>query len=312
MRRGGLLRGVLAVPLLLAAVVGCSGDDGPDATASTAEDETAAQPSVGPPFAVATLTEDLVDVTRPTDGLPERPLETTVRYPDADGGPFPLIVFAHGFIDHPNEFTELTTTWAEAGYVVAAPAFPSTRVDAAGGPDAADLPNQPADVRFVIDEVARLAEGAGHELAGRVDLERVGVAGHGLGVTTVLAPTFHSCCRDDRIDAALALSGVLIDLDGAYQFSATPLMVLFGDADEFLQPTTGTDLYERAQAPKLLMTIIGGTHYQPYRDGTDPADETVAVATTRFWDHYLAGDAALDDLLSAAAVDGATTLEHDL
>jgi dienelactone hydrolase len=306
MRRRDLLRGALAAPLLLAALAGCSDEEEPEATepgTRPAEVEEAAQP----PFETATITEELVDPSRT-----ERRLETIIHYPDGERGPFPLLVFAHGFMDHPREFTELTTAWAEAGYVVAAPAFPLTRIDAAGGPNAADFPNQPADVRFVIDEVGRLSEEEGHELTGRVDLERVGVAGHGLGVTTVLAPTFHSCCHDDRIDAAMALSGILIDLDGVYEFADTPVMVLFGRADEFLPPTTGTDLYGRAQAPKLLVTIAGGTHYQPYQDGTHPADEAVAAATTRFWDHYVSGEGAVNDVLGAAAVDGVTTLQHDV
>ena len=59
------------------------------------------------------------------------------------------------------------------------------------------------------------------------------------------------------------------------------------------------------------MTIAGGTHYEPYRDEVHPADETVAATTTRFWDHYLNG-APVAGLLTAAAVEGMSTLEHDL
>ena len=39
-------------------------------------------------------------------------------------GPFPLIVFAHGSAGHPEKFTKLFSSWAAAGYIVAAPAFP--------------------------------------------------------------------------------------------------------------------------------------------------------------------------------------------
>src|ERR1700709_481120 len=53
----------------------------------------------------------------------DRPLPTTVWYPKT-GGPYPLILFSHGLTARPADYTELLTTWARAGFVVAAPAYP--------------------------------------------------------------------------------------------------------------------------------------------------------------------------------------------
>ena len=47
-----------------------------------------------------------------------RPLETVVRYP-ATGGPYPLIVFGHGYALTPGTYSRLLQAWARAGYVVA-------------------------------------------------------------------------------------------------------------------------------------------------------------------------------------------------
>jgi predicted dienelactone hydrolase len=266
----------------------------------------------GPPFRVTTVTENFVDSSRSGDGLTERTLDTTISYPRNADGPFPLVVFGHGFMDHPRDFTELATEWAEAGYVVAAPAFPLSNTDAPGGPNAADYVNQPGDVSFVIDEVARLSEQEGHPLDARVDTGHVGVAGHGLGVATVLGAAYNSCCRDERIDAVIAMAGVLIDLEGAYEFSETPVLLLYGDADQFIPPSTGVEIYEKARPPKFLVAITNGTHWPPYRDEVDPADEAVVSTTTDFWNRYLAGRrGALDELLADAVVEGMTTLQHE-
>lgn len=291
--------------VLVAVLAACTDDGGNDGDAASERKQE-------PPFLVETVTEDFVDGSRSGEGLTERPLVTTISYPSNAEELLPLIVFAHGFMDHPRDFSELATAWAEAGYVVAAPAFPLSNTDAPGGPDAADYVNQPADVSFVIDEVARLSEQEGHALEARVDTERVGVAGHGLGVVTVLGATYNSCCRDDRIDAAVAMAGVLIDLEGSYEFSATPLLLLYGGTDQFIPPPTGPEIYEMAQPPKFLVTITNGTHWPPYRDEADPADEPVIAATSDFWNRYLAdSEGALDKLLADAEVEGVTTLQHE-
>jgi len=97
-------------------------------------------------------------------------------------GPFPLIVFAHGFAGHPDKFTKLFAAWAAGGYVVAAPAFPLTNdhVTIDGG----DAVNQPADVSFVLDEVLALGKRRGSRLFHAVKRSRIGAAGLSLGGVT--------------------------------------------------------------------------------------------------------------------------------
>ena len=65
-------------------------------------------------------------------------------------GPFPLIVFGHGFGVTPGMYIALLRAWARAGFVVAAPLFPGENPRAPGGPTATDLPNEPRDMSFVI------------------------------------------------------------------------------------------------------------------------------------------------------------------
>ncbi len=88
-----------------------------------------------------------------------RTLVVVVRYPELGAvparaaGPYPLIVFAHGFNVTPATYSDLLADWARAGYVVAAPVFPLENADAPGGPDESDLVNEPADMSFVVTKL---------------------------------------------------------------------------------------------------------------------------------------------------------------
>ena len=86
-------------------------------------------------------------------------------------GQFPLIVFAHGFAGHPEKFTKLFAAWADAGFVVAAPAFPLTNSHV---PEVkiSDVGQQPADMSFVLDNVLALDKQRGSRLFHAIDHHR--------------------------------------------------------------------------------------------------------------------------------------------
>ena len=136
-------------------------------------------------FAVGLRLLHLVDTSRTitlANGTTEpRALLTEVRYPalgasdrtdlpDAPAaradGPFPLVVFGHGFDVTPALYARLLQSWARAGYVVAAPVFPLENADAPGGPDESDLVNQPADMSFVISRLLADSSSGSGPLAG--------------------------------------------------------------------------------------------------------------------------------------------------
>ena len=72
----------------------------------------------------------------PAVGSPSRN-DRLVAAPAKSAGPFPLIVFAHGFNITPTPYAPMLRAWVRAGFVVAAPIFPLTNAAAPRGPNEA-------------------------------------------------------------------------------------------------------------------------------------------------------------------------------
>ena len=139
--------------------------------------------------------------------------------PAAANGPFPLIVFAHGFAVTPATYARLLQSWAHAGYVVAAPVFPLSNAHAPGGPDESDIVNQPRDMSFVISRLLESGGAAPGPLAGLIEPNRIAVAGQSDGGETALAVAYSRRFRDPRVTAAVILSGAEISGIGGYTFA---------------------------------------------------------------------------------------------
>jgi predicted dienelactone hydrolase len=274
------------------------------------------------PFAVGLRLLRLVDHSR-LIGAEPRTLMTVVRYPavgapsasdlpDAQPerapGPFPLIVFAHGYRLAPYTYTQLLQAWARAGYVVAAPAFPLTNADAPVV-DRSDLINQPRDVRFVISQL--LAQ-RGAPLGGLIDGTRIALGGHSDGVDSALAVAYGKL-RDRPIRAALGLSGAEISAFTGFSRASrrVPLLAVQGTADSVNSPSGTYAYFADAPRPKYLLRLLGAEHTAPYQ-GEQPHLGIVARVSTAFLDRYVKGDAAAGRALAAlGSVPGLSTLQID-
>src|SRR6185312_663867 len=115
--------------------------------------------TVGVTHPVGVLATTFVDGSRPTaafgayPGSPERQLPTTIWYPSDGGGPYPLVMFAHGFAVTPASYGALLSRIAAAGYVVAAPTYPLLSGQPAGPTEALDWDQLYADTWFVTTQV---------------------------------------------------------------------------------------------------------------------------------------------------------------
>lgn len=218
-----------------------------------------------------------------------RVLVTYVRQPTEGSGPFPLVVFAHGFALTPHVYRRLLDTWARAGFVVAAPVFPVESANAPGGPDESDLGNEPRDLSFVISRLVALD--------GQVDGTKIAVAGQSDGAEAALSAAYDRRYRDRRIDAALVLSGAALPGFTPPPSGSPPLLAMQGTADPLNVPATTAYYYRLMRRPKFLVWLLGASHLPPYTTN-DRWAGAVGRATTAFLDHYLRG-APLRPLLTA-------------
>jgi fermentation-respiration switch protein FrsA (DUF1100 family) len=229
-------------------------------------------------------------------------LVTYVRYPARGHGLFPLIVFSHGFALTPQTYARLLDTWARAGYVVAAPAFPVESANARGGPDQSDLGNEPADISFVL---SRLTASTG-PLHALIDPTRIAVAGQSDGGVATLAVAYDRRFRDRRVRAAAILSGAAPAGFAGPAPGSPPLLAVQGTNDTINSPGSASAYYRLMRRPKFLLWLLGASHLPPYT--TD--DRWAAVVdrtTTAFFDHYLRG-APIGRLVAAGRQTGVARL----
>jgi predicted dienelactone hydrolase len=188
--------------------------------------------------------------------------DTPVDAPLGKGGPFPLIVHSHGFMDSFTGESYLGEHLASRGYVVAAPQYPLSNGQAPGGPTILDTPNQPGDLSFVIDQLLAQAGTPGSVIAGAIDPQKIAVSGLSLGGLTTLLSTFHPRLRDPRIKASLPMAGVSCLFTHQFYTNANvPLLLLHGDADLIVPfPENSARAFQLADDPRELVVLKNGSH----------------------------------------------------
>jgi dienelactone hydrolase len=322
-----------AVALLVVMATGGPGSQRHGTARTTPGQSTSATRLGGKPppssFAVGLRVLRLLDtgrtITLPNGTIEPRTLLTYVRYPalGAPGrtdllnapaaradGPFPLIIFGHGFAVTPDLYQRLLQSWARAGYVVAAPVFPLENANAPGGPDESDLTNQPADMSFVISRMLAASSAGSGPFAGLVDPTQIAVTGQSDGGDTALAVAYDPTYRDPRVSAAVILSGAEIPGIGGFAFPAgsPPLLATQGTADTDNPPSATNAFFNIAQRPKYLLKLLGAEHLPPYSD-QQPQLGIVERVTIAFFDGYLKHMAgALRRLVSLGSVPGTASL----
>jgi len=237
-----------------------------------------------------------VDRANPAHSAATRTLRTEVYVP-AGTGPFPVVLFAHGGGGSPDNFTQLLGAWADAGFIVAAPAFPLTSIKPSVNRDAL---NQPADLSFVLDRVLADAKDTSSSLYQRVDANHVGMGGVSLGGATVLG--LASCCRDSRIDAMMLMEPVKGPFANQVVSFETPVMFVHIKTDRIASYSTSAQAFAAAAPPKFLMTLHGGKHAEPYNNTPSAHHHAVIGATTAFWNAYLHGQTAAVAEISRAGI----------
>ena len=264
------------------------------------------------------------------DGSRDRKVPVKIYYPKSAAGKLPIIIFSHGLGGSRDGYEYLGHFWASHGYV-------SVHVQHLGSDSAVwqGLPleeimpalkksilnlenaaNRPLDVSFAIDQMEKM-NGDDSPLKGRLDLERIGVAGHSFGAFTTMAlagevfilpdgsEKWHP---DPRIKAAIAMSPSPLnqkeDLDRVYAKIKIPIFHMTGTLDD--SPIGDTKAADRRVpfdhihgADQYLVTFTGGDHMifsgrmmgRGQREHDAAFQKLICAASTAFWDAYLKGDA---------------------
>jgi predicted dienelactone hydrolase len=272
------------------------------------------------PFAVETLSEDWHDSAR------ERDVPVKIYFPKTGAGPFPVIIFSHGLGGSRDGYEYLGRQWASYGYVSVHVQHKGSDVDVWRGKanpaaalrdsllDLRNATNRPLDVRFAIDRVEKINRDE-TPLRGRLDMARVGMAGHSFGALTTLAVIgevfpgprgVELALPDQRVKAAVAMSSPVIGdkkkLDQAFAKIKTPCLHMTGTIDD--SPVGETKAKDRrlpfdhiGGADQYLLIFNGGDHMVfsgrgrlPGREKDPVFQKMIRVSTTAFWDAYLKDD----------------------
>jgi predicted dienelactone hydrolase len=239
-----------------------------------------------------------------------RSFDVVIRYPIGLSGPFPLVVFGHGFEVTPAAYSDLLDAWAKAGYVVAAPIFPLENQNAPGGPNENDLPNQPGDMSLVISSLQSAQDPAESRISAMIDSSRIAVSGHSDGGDTALAVAYEQSVRDTRVKAAVILAGAKDPFAPDFTMAADgpPLLAVQG-TDDTINPPDQTDaFFGQAARPKYLLKLVGAGHGPPYMEPGQDLEE-VEKMTLAFLNRYLKGrPAALSRYVASGSAGSDSTL----
>jgi pimeloyl-ACP methyl ester carboxylesterase len=280
----------------------------------------------GPPYAVGAREISVDDHARQIETaghVSARIIPAVVRYPTMRGhtgqdnwgasaapGAFPLVVFAPGYLLCGSAYAPLLRSWTQAGFVVAEVRFPLTDCHTAS-PDEADIINQPFDVSAVISQLLADSADPASPLHDLIDPNQVAVAGHSDGGDTTAAVADNTCCRDNRVSAAIVLAGAELSSFGGSYFppGSPPTLFVQGTGDTVNLPADTRQLYEGdKEGAKALLWVDGASHLSPY-EGNGPAEQLVAKVTTDFLQMTLLGSgSAAGSMVRDGNVTGRSTL----
>lgn len=314
--------------LLVAVIVGivnlASGPGSPSTTSTTHTTTTTTVPATSLGIGMRTVSwtdndPDAGQAVTPGGSARARLLDTEIWYPalggsrsvptarlkpDYAGGPFPLVVFAHGFDTLPTTYTALISSLVDAGFVVAAPLFPDENADeisALGIADStqqlgvaeSDVVNEPYDVAWVVTEVESGAQGSAASgapwLKGLVEPGKYALVGHSDGAQAVAALVYSSAGSYASVFAGLParpfavviLSGSELG-GGTYAAPSEPPTLLFVQSavDQCNLPSYAATLFHDAGGG-FFLKLLGAGHFAPYV-GRGPAAPVVEKVVGAF------------------------------
>jgi len=239
-----------------------------------------------------------------------REVPTTVYYPDA-AGPFPVIVLSHGLGGDRSHYTYLDKHLARHGYVVIVPEHvgSSSRLNAfelaKALYDENEARDRAADISFMLDMAAEW--NVDHaKLAGKLDLQNIGVTGHSFGGATTFfvggaevdMDDHYEYLGDSRIKAVVPMAAGDIGAgspwfdDTSFDHFELPCMTITGTDDGWLSKKAS---YDDMPGGDKYFTALQNVDHLDFTNADNDwskkarANIIIAAIVTGFFDKYLKG-----------------------
>lgn len=271
------------------------------------------------------------------DAKRDRDVPVKIYFPKNLTSPVPIIVFSHGLGGSREGYEFLGRHWAGCGFVsvhlqhagsdsaVWKNAEPSERMKSLRGAttNLGNTLNRPRDVSFAIDQLAKLNTDEKSPLHGRLDLSRIGVAGHSYGGFTAMAiagqafgPRRSRELANPRVKAVIQMSAPVPrgenGADAAYSAITTPVFHMTGTKDD--SPIGDTTADQRripfdhmTSADTCLLIFKDGDHMvfagapravPGTRENDAKFQRAICASSTAWWDAYLRGNTEAGEWLT--------------
>ncbi|MGC3967255.1 MAG: dienelactone hydrolase [Pirellulales bacterium] len=274
---------------------------------------------------------ETIDLTV-TDADRKREIPIKVYLPATTGSKpaaAPVVLFSHGLGGSREASPFLGNHWSGRGYVCVFMQHPGSDSSVWQGKalgsrmaamrDAAGPANfllRVKDVPAVIDQLAKWNQTVGHELAGRLDLEHLGMSGHSFGAVTTQAVSGQqygagrlASPTDVRIDAAVMFSPSAgrsgVEPATAFGEVKIPWLLMTGTNDDSpiggQTPESRLEVFPGLPPGGKYEMVLDGAQHSAFSERGSPLDKTkpnpnhhraIQAISTAFWDANLRNDPA--------------------
>jgi dienelactone hydrolase len=210
-------------------------------------------------FDIASLLSPALQEQIPAELRPQYEVGAHPGAAPADDGPFPVVLFSHGFAGYPEQSADLVTHLASWGFVVVAPTHVERSLDGLLGTAAQGIEAREDPEVLLASLDAALADDAVGPL---IDEEQVAVAGHSAGASAA----YLAASADDRVDALVAYSlgdgsrGPTDEAPPERPVPEVPSLTMAGTGDGIIPAETTRAVFDAMVAPKHLLEIEGAGH----------------------------------------------------
>ena len=167
------------------------------------------------------------------------------------GGPFPVVVFSHGFGGFATQSAFLMTHLATWGFVVIAPDHPSR--DIAAVLSGKFSFNERDDVDDLRASVAALGGSAFRQ---SIDLNNLAALGHSAGADAVVRWS----AGEPRVQGLIVMAGGVSGMSGKLPEPMRPILYMSADNDQIISAQSIASAYHASQSPKRLIALKDSGH----------------------------------------------------